>query len=190
MMPSGDTNFTFDLGANESCVLKVYYNPDPSMAISAGVEVLSSSVAKTNLVTAPADLKLPLPMFMFEYHLNSLAGMVIIGLAALIFAWPVIRPKQLLPLHKVFKFALRTDDHEYWEHAYQRCRFFVLQQFRDLRNIAGRPDLNPEPEELLDYVRNCLITIYANDPSELGSDRKLERVIRTQIQGLVAAPPP
>jgi hypothetical protein len=190
LMPSGNSNFTFDLGGNESCVLKVYYNTDPSMAISAEAEVLSGSVAKTNQVSAPADLNLPLPMFMLQYHLNSVAGLVIIALAALMFAWPVIRPKQLLPIHKVFKIALNTDDHEYWEHAYQRCRFFVLQQFRDLRSIADRPNLNPEPEELLDYVRNCLITVYANDPSELGSDRKLERVIRTQLKFLVAAAPP
>lgn len=186
--PSGKVDFTFDLGANESCFLRVYYNPDPAMSISTDVQVLSSSIEKTSQVVEQADLSSPLPLFMFKYHLKILVAFVIILAGCLLFSWPVIRPKQLLPIHKVFKIALSTDDQEYWEHAYQRYRFHVLQQFRDLRKEYNKPDLTAEAEEILDYVRNCLITAYAVEPNELGSEKKLERLIRTRLESLVALP--
>ena len=186
LSPSGDVDFAFDLGTKESCFLQVHYNPDPSSQISAEVQVLSGSGIGTSEVVDQRDLATPLPLFMFKYHFHYLVAVVLVLIAVLWFSWPVLRPKQLLPIHKVFRHALRTDDQEYWEHAYQRFRFFVNQEFRDLRQAVGKPYLKPESEELLDYVRNSLIKRYGDNPSELVSEKKLKQFISARLEDLVA----
>jgi hypothetical protein len=184
--PKGEVDFTFDLGGNEAGSLEVDYNQDPGMSIPTTVEVESSSIKETNQVWDESDLRAPLPLFMFKYHLALVAILAMVFVSIVWFAWPVIVPKQLLPVYKVFKIALREDDYEYWEHAFQRYRFHILQEFRDLRHQYGKPHLTPDFEEVIDYVRNSLTKIYDDDRKRLASAAKLDRVIRTRLRILVA----
>ncbi|HJP95599.1 MAG TPA: hypothetical protein VJ875_26865 [Pyrinomonadaceae bacterium] len=189
LSPSGDMDFTFDVGANESCFLRIDYNRDPSYKIGTSVEVLSSSIATTSEVVDEADLRAPFPLFMLQYHSTAIMVLLLGFSCALFFSWPAIRPKQLLPIDKVFREALRTDDEEYWEHAYQRYRFYVTQQFRDLRDSAHKPNLKPDSEELLDYIRNRLIDAYGTKPGKLRGEKKLKQFVNNELQALVTLLP-
>lgn len=186
-----EMNFTLGLGAQESAVLQVNYNPSPSLNVDTEAHVSSGWVGRTNRVENTSDLGAPLFLFLLRYDLWVAAVAFLAVVCGLAFAWPEVRPKKLLPIHKVFKTALATDDHEYWEHAYQRHRFYILQQFRILRKDYERRDLNPDPEFILDYVRSELIKAHYAGGDRwrvFRSEQKLNLFIRTQLKSLVLIP--
>jgi hypothetical protein len=191
MSPSGEMDFAVGVRGNETSRLHINYNQDPSISMQTSAQVFSDSVGQITQVKAESDLNMPLLLFLLKYQQGKVALVLFGAVLLLSFAWPEIRPKKLLPVHRVFNLALSTDDHEYWEHAYQRHRFYILQQFRELRQTYGRMDLNPEPEEILDYVRSKLITRHQANPGrpwKIRTEQKLNLFIRTHLKTLVLLP--
>lgn len=191
LSPSSFADFTFGLEAHETGLLQIKFNPDPEVTVGATADVYSSSaMGFINRVEEKDDVYKPLALFMLKYRFLLLAILLLVAVAVIRFAWPEIRPKQLLPLNRAVYTALITDDHEYWEHIYQRYRFYVLQQFRKYRHLHNKPNLDPQPEELLDYVRAKLTAAHHKNPSRfkakrLRTEEQLNRFVRARLQTLV-----
>lgn len=187
--PTGEVDFTFDLGGNETAVLQIDYDTNPSLVIKTDIAVTSSSISKTNKVTDKFYLTAPLPFFMFKYHFDIFVSIVLLGALIIWFSWPAIVPKQLLSISKVFRVALKEKDEEYWDYALQRHRFHILQKFRNLQIVFKKTDVPVETDEILDHVRDYLIKVYDDDQRKVTDDARLNRVISSALRKYVAAAP-
>jgi hypothetical protein len=154
LLPSGEissvgkTFFTLPLSADESGFLMINYGPDPINSIT--INVSSSTVNKALRVDALKDLRaLPLLIFLKRHPLLTVIFTVAFALSLLV-VWHVIKPYKLRPIHSIFNLALQTREHEFWEHAYQRHRYYILYQFRHFRELFNKPNLNLDTEEVLD----------------------------------------
>lgn len=189
LSPGGEVDLTFDVGANESAVLEIQYNTDPSMEIHPVITFTSSSITQTTRVTDKAYLTAFLPSFMFKYYFWTFACIVGIGAFMIWFAWPAILPKRLLRISHIFRIAIDEQDHEYWDHGLERHRFHILQQFRDTRARFNKQHVDLDNDEVLDYVRSALVKAYKNDKTKLANDRKLNLIIHSAIKMFLAAAP-
>jgi hypothetical protein len=87
----------------------------------------------------------------------------------------------LLKTHKLFNLAIRTREHEYWEMALQRQRYFIVENFAALRVVLGRTSVERTTEQLLDYIRAQLTRVARYYPNE----KELQEFIRAQLRFLV-----
>lgn len=177
------TFFTLPLSAGESGFLLVNYGPDPVRSISTNVS--SSTLNKAFRVDDLNDLRAsPLLIFLKKHPILTLIFAVAFTLSLLV-VWHVIKPYKLRPIHRIFNLALQTRDHEFWEHANQRHRYYILHQFRYFRELFDKPNLNLDAEEVLDFVRTALSSRYKFNKQLYRNEKALNRYIRSQIRFLV-----
>ncbi|MBV9209917.1 MAG: hypothetical protein JOZ52_04780 [Acidobacteria bacterium] len=186
---SGKVLFSLDLEPKESAYLRIRYNNDPKLRTQAKANVSAGPDKSIVQVQDAADLDIsPLRYFIKSngFLLLILSGVLLLFLR---FSYPVLIPLSLVPIQKVFKIAVTTDDQDFWEHAYQRYRFYVWQQFRDLQIRHSKPKVKFETEELLDHIRDKMTVHYRKKPRQLirciATQKKLNAYIRDQLLPLV-----
>ncbi len=184
LSPNRNLFFNFSLAQNESAILNIQYGPDALNSINTKT---SSAVAEQSTqVSDPKDLGAPTWRVFAKYYPRlalSYAGAVLFGL---VFAWPWLKPHNLLPIHKLFNFAVKTNDYEVWELAFRRHRYVIQQQFRGLRSELEKEHLSVSPEELFDFLRYRLRATLGQHSTKFKSEEDLNRFIHRELRQLVA----
>ena len=142
--------------------------------------VESTSGGQTILVNS-VQLDSSFLSLLWDLHkLWVVAGGFVLVLVLLLLA-PFIVPTQLLSTRKIFSIAALTDDHEFWKSAIERHRFFILEEFRELRRIYG-PQLVIDSEQVLDYVRTRVSNEAAAGDFNIASQAALDGFISDELR--------
>ena len=140
----------------------------------------SMSGAHTNLVNSNQLDSCFLSLFWDLHKFMLIVGVFIVILIALLLA-PFVIPTPLLSTRRIFNIAAQTDDHEFWKTAIERHRYFILEEFRELRRIY-RPQFVIDSEQVLDYVRTKVSAETAASNLRLASQAELDGFISDQLR--------
>lgn len=179
----GKTFFTLPLNPGESGFLVIDYGSEPVKSVA--INVASNTVQKAFKVDKLEDLRKS-PLLIYAKSHTFLTFILLVSfLLSVLGIWHVIKPNRLRPTYRVFNLALQTNNHEFWEHAYQRHRYFILQRFRYFRDLFNKRNLNLDAEEILDFVRASLVNRYRQNKRLYKSEKALNNYIRSQLRFLV-----
>lgn len=189
MLPSGQissvgkTFFTLSLSSGESGSLMVDYGPDPVKSVA--IKVSSNVIENAFRVDKLSDLRKS-PLLIFAKNHILVTSIILLSVfLSILGVWHVIKPNKLRPTYRIFNLALQTNNYEFWEHAYQRHRYFILQRFRHFRDLFNKRNLNLDAEEVLDFVRASLVNRYKLNNQLYKNENTLNRYIRSQVRFLV-----
>jgi|GEM_PF-2529017 len=180
LSPNGRVSVTLSLAAGEARFLRFHYSHNPASALTV---LRSTTGEQTVQVRKPSDLFSTPVSILFDLHPNLKIFLGLIFLILVLLS-PFLVPVQLLPIHRVFNIALETEDYEFWQQALDRYRFFILQQFRELRRIFN-PELVADPEEIMDFVRNGLTIVHKSNGLGFRNIRDLNAFIHDELRDLV-----
>ena len=89
-------------------------------------------------------------------------------------------PLQIVPVHWLFNFAMQSKDEDYWKYAFERHRYFILRQFRMLRNNeASQAEMSEQ--EVLDLIRDWLTDREERRLPRFKSRKSLNREIHNHL---------
>jgi hypothetical protein len=173
-------SMSFSLGPGEERVLRIRYSHLP---VQASTFLRSASDRKTVQVAQESDLYSTMPALFFKLHPFAVAPTIILLICILYFA-PLLVPPSFLSTKALFNMALDSQDHDVWKHVLDRHRFFILQQFRELKRRFN-PSLTVDAEEIVDYVRNGLEYAHRKHGLRLTSTADMNTYIHNELRFLV-----
>lgn len=170
------------LGVNEHRVLRFYYSHRPA---TVSTSFRSTTGAQTTLLNSVQEVFSPFVSVLFKIHPIWLyIGLVLAALV--VYYSALLLPLHLLPIEKIFNFALESRDDDYWKHALDRHRFFIMREFRQLRR-----DLNPgakiDSDEVMDFVRDGLQVEHDRGAVKFRNAKALNRSIHDELWQLLTA---
>jgi hypothetical protein len=143
---------TLSLAANEVKVLRFRYAHSPATVTPF---FRSTSGEQTVRFNNTADLFSPFLSILYTVHPHSTFAAVILLLILAALFGPLLLPLRILSVQQIFNRALKLEDYDYWKHAMERHRFFILQEFRRLR-AESKMRTDASDDEVLDFVRAAL----------------------------------
>jgi len=171
---------TLSLAPNESRVFKFYYSHYPG---TVSTTFRSNEGEETYQLDSDKEVFASFATILFALHPICYFVLIALILLALLYG-PLLLPLPIVPIYKIFNFALESRDEDYWKHALERHRFSILRQFRSLKKKENSD--NPMTEqEVLDYVRDWLTVRNDFGAPKFRSTKSLERSIHDELWRLV-----
>jgi len=167
----------FALKPSETRYIRFHYSRGRD---EANPSLKSMSGAHTILVNSNQLDSCFLSLFWDLHKFLFFVSMFILILVGLLLA-PFLIPTQLLSTRRIFNIASHTDDHEFWKAAIERHRFFILEEFRELRRIY-RPQFVIDSEQVLDYVRTRVSAETADGNLQIASQAELDGFISDELR--------
>jgi hypothetical protein len=184
LSPDNSLFFNFSLANSESAFLNIQYGPDALNPVT--TKTSSTATEQSTQVTDLKDLSAPTWWIFAKYYPRLAISYVAAVLFGLFFAWPWLKPLSLLRIHKLFNFAVKTNDYEVWELAFRRHRYVIQQKFRSLCSEFEKEHLSSSPEELFDFLRYRLRASVGKHSTKFKSEEELNRFIHQELRRLVA----
>lgn len=178
----GKLFYSFQLNAKEGRWLQIQYGPSSVRGIKS--EISSSVDREPTRVVNAGDLTASSLGIFLKYHPAHVAwcfGGIVLCLAI---ALPALRPVSLLPVHKIFNFALRTNDTEAWAEASKQYKYHIMQRYRALCSTL-RKDVSLAPEDVFDYIRDRLRVEYKEEKLLYDDEAHLSRFVELYLRRLV-----
>lgn len=170
----------FSLAPGEERMLRIRYGPQPLQAF---ISLQAASDRKTVQVARKSDLYSAMPLLFFRLH--PYAGIpTLLLLIVILYFSPLLVPPSFLSTKTLFNMALASGDHEVWKQALDRHRFFILQQFRELKRRLN-PSIRLDSEEVIDFVRDGLVRAHREYGLRLTSTVDMNTFIHNELHFLV-----
>ncbi len=177
LFDNGKISMILALSPGETRFLRFHYSHNP-VAFSSS---LQSNPGEHTTLFADSNYLFSTPARILLHLHPNIISFIPLALVVLFSFLPYAMPAQLLTNRKLVKLALQTDDYEFWKQALDRYRFYVLQEFRELRRIYNQT-LQMDAEEVMDYVRSRLTLGYDGGRLRLG---KLDEFISDELRTML-----
>lgn len=167
------------LAPGEQRIFKFHYAQNPGNIIAA---FRSMKGEQTHLLADRQSVYasfvgLLLNLYPFLYLL------VFVLLVLLLVFGDLLIPLQIIPIYRVFNFALKSEDEDYWKHAFERHRYFIFRQFRMFQDTeAARAELTEQ--QVLDHIRDWLVDREKHGSPPFKSTKSLNRSIEDCLWSL------
>jgi hypothetical protein len=165
-------SMTLALAPGEQRIFKFYYVGNPGN-ITTGFRSLKEGYTyqlsdRSSLSSWFVSVLLELNPYYYLVALFLLYLLIVLGRLFL--------PLQIVPVHWLFNFALQSEEEDRWKDAFDRHRYFILRQFRMLRDReSSQADMNEQ--EVLDLVRDWLTNRKKQGSPRFTSTESLNRSI-------------
>jgi hypothetical protein len=181
ILPHDNLFFDIELPMKKTAVLDIQYG-SPSMKPELTITSLDTKritkVDKEDLAASSLWFNLN------YYRAETVVALVLVGLSVA-FAWPALRPAQVLPVFKIFNFAIKTNDDEAWELAFKKHRYYIVVQLKNLLSKLNQT-LPLSNEEVFDHLKYSMRGSFGKHSDKFKSDEDLGKYINGQLATLVA----
>jgi len=181
ILPTAQMYFDLPLGAKEAGIFDIRYG-----STSMTPELTVASI-DTNRITKVDKDDLAISTFWFNlkyYRVETIIALILVFSCA-VFAWPVMRPIQFLPVFKIFNFAIKTNDDEAWDLAFKKYRYYIVVHLKELLADVNKV-LPLNNEEVFDFIKYGLRGYFGKHSDKFKSNEELGQFITKQLRTLVA----
>jgi hypothetical protein len=181
--PNSGFALIFQLDPGEVRIVKVHYSHLSGKALPS---VVSNTGDQTTLVANSNDLFSTWISFFWTLH-PHITILIAVAILALLPFMRFFVPLHLISTKRLFDVAVRNDDYQFWKEALERHRFYILQQYREVKKSLN-PNLVMDSEEVIDYVRSRMTDQFKSGRLPMTTQTHLDMFIRSELEDLVSPP--